>query len=402
MKRGLTAWLRNAAVWAWCLGLVLISTDFLSLPFLEWRASAGYVFFGLATFFTLYAEKREFSTRVMLYRLHDVLIFGPWKFLLLYFLWISVFSPFTASPLKSLVYGANGWFSLITVGVMAQFIFCERNMNGITLLFLPLSRAFTLYAITVSLLFVSTLTHLFLPTFPFPILAEQHVNLFLYFSLGFPFVFWDFLKTGRRLLPRWLSGCTLVLGSVTTLLISRKFFQLALIFSVASLLALFVYKRFRFRLRLVLPVIPVFLLALIALIQSFHLNSIWQGELDSTRLKVESIMTNTFSNAIKILVETKGMGMGSGLSPFRGVWARVLAEAGVVGFVLYSLFFLALLKELYDVRHATRVVVSNISFVSVSIFLLFASHFVENPYGAYVWVWYAIWALFSSTHKKKA
>jgi hypothetical protein len=47
------------------------------------------------------------------------------------------------------------------------------------------------------------------------------------------------------------------------------------------------------------------------------------------------------------------------------------------------------------------VVVSNIALLSVLSFVFFLSHYVENPYGAYAWVWYSIWALFASTSKKK-
>ena len=81
--------------------------------------------------------------------------------------------------------------------------------------------------------------------------------------------------------------------------------------------------------------------------------------------------------------------------------ARVLAEAGIVGFLLYLGFFLNLLRDLYRVRRSSRVVVSNVSFVSMAIFLVLVSQTVENPYGAYVWVWYALWALFGSTARKK-
>jgi hypothetical protein len=54
------------------------------------------------------------------------------------------------------------------------------------------------------------------------------------------------------------------------------------------------------------------------------------------------------------------------------------------------------------VRHSERVVVSNIALLSVGVFLALLGHLVENPYGAYVWVWYALWALFASTPKKRA
>jgi O-antigen ligase len=105
--------------------------------------------------------------------------------------------------------------------------------------------------------------------------------------------------------------------------------------------------------------------------------------------------------ALESLWQTHGLGLGLGVTSLHGVWTRVLAEAGVVGFVFYGAFFLSVLRDLYRVRRSTRVVVSNVSFVSMAVFLVLVSQSVENPYSAYVWVWYALWALFGSTARKK-
>ena len=112
-------------------------------------------------------------------------------------------------------------------------------------------------------------------------------------------------------------------------------------------------------------------------------------------------MRGNFLLAVDALRETRGLGQGVGISSLRGVWTRVIAEAGLVGFVFYLGFFFQVLRDLYHVRRSSRVVVSNISFVSVAVFLVLVSRVVENPYGAYVWVWYGIWALFASTARKR-
>ena len=403
MRSSLTASLRALACWSWCLGLAVIALEFLALRVIGERASLAYVFFVLSALASFWAEQREFGTRFFLYRLHDCIIYSPWKYLLLYFLWISVFAPFTVNPVPSLVYAANGWLSLFTVGVAAQFIFCERGVHGQHLLPGRLRLAFLFYSGTVCLLLLSTLLHLFFPSLPFHILVDEQTNLFLYFTIGFPFLLWDLLKTGRRLLPAWLSASTLLLGTVTTLLIGRTFYQVSLAFGLVSLAALFVYKRAKFlRFVLLVALMGAGSLVSILLLSSFlQADALWHRGLEFARAVMEARMQASVWPALATLKATNYLGEGLGLTTFRGVWPRVLAEAGVVGFGLYSAYFLSLLWDLYRVRHASRVVVSNVALVSVGIFLLFVSHYVGNPYGAYVWVWYAFWSVFASASRKK-
>ncbi|MGZ3692917.1 MAG: hypothetical protein ACXWQO_01620 [Bdellovibrionota bacterium] len=398
-----TKLLREIACWSWCLGLAVIALDFLAVKLIGKRVSLAYIFFAAATAAAFWAEKREFGTRIFLYRLHDSIIYSPWKFLLLYFLWISVFSPFTANPVASLVYATNGWLSLFTVGVAAQFIFCERSAQGVVLLPNRLQLAFIFYCVTVAMLLASTLAHLLFPQMPFGLLVDEQANLFLFFTIGFPFLVWDFLKRGRRLLPPWLTALTVMLGLAATLLIGRKFYQAALAFAALSIFGLFVYKQMPWR-RVLFLAAPVAALAagLMVIITAFlKAHGYLLVGFQYAQKLMESRMETSVAPALEILVRTKFIGEGLGLSNVRGVWFRVLAEAGVVGLVLYASFFLSLLYQLYRVRRAPRVIVSNVSLVSVAVFLLFVSHYVENPYGAYVWVWYAIWTFFASAAKKK-
>jgi hypothetical protein len=398
-----TRLLRELACWCWCLGLSVIELEFLAFPLNGKRVSLSYLLFALATAAAFWAEKREFGTRVFLYRLHDSVIYSPWKYLLLYFLWISIFSPFTANPVASLLYATNGWVSLVTVGVAAQFIFCERGTQGVILLPSRLRLAFLFYSATLCLLMMSTLVHLFRPLLPFSLLASGQANLFLCFTIGFPFLVWDFLKRGRRLLPPWFSALTVVLGAVTTLLIGRIFYQAALAFGFCGITALFVYKQTPWRrmLYLALPLAAV-AAALGAVLTAFlEMTGLGYRALQFARHLLEARLESTVEPAVQTLLRTRFLGEGLGITALRGVWPRVLAEAGVVGFVLYGAFFLSLAYDLYRVRRAPRVIVSNVSLVSVAVFLFFVSHYVENPYGAYVWVWYAIWTFFASAARKK-
>lgn len=402
---GFTKFLRAVAAWSWCSGLVVTALEFLSIHLLGKRVSLGYLCFGAGAVAAFWAEQREFGTRIFLYRLHDSVIYGPWKFLLLYFLWISVFSPFTLNPVASLAYATNGWLSLITVGVAAQFIFCERGADGAVVL-LPnrLRLAFLVYASTVCALLAATLARLFFPAFPLDLQVSGQANLFLFFAMGMPYLVWDFLKRGRRLLPPWLSTLTLVFGTVATFLIGRKFYQASLAFGLVAVFAFFIYKQTPWRrmLYLMLPLLTV--AAAFFFLLTFYLEShgLLREGLDYARMLMESRMETSVGPAIETLYRTNFLGEGLGLTDIRGVWPRVLAEAGVVGFFFYAAFFLSLAARLYLVRRASRVVVSNVTLVSLAVFLLFVSHYVENPYGAYVWVWYAIWVFFASAARKKA
>lgn len=363
----------------------------------------AYVLFGFAALSTAWAEKREFGTRIFLYRLHDLLIYSPWKYLLLYFLWISVYSPFTASPLASLVYATNGWTSLFLVGVTAQFIFCERNVRGVFLLPARISLAFWVYALTLSFLMANTLLHIFLPEFPLPPTLSEQANLFLYFSMGLPFLLWDFMKDGRRLLPRALSLFTIWAGAITILLIGRRVYQVALALILAGVLSFFLFKKIRPRRPLLYGVGAAACAVLVSLFLAYFLRQPgpWEPALSLARAAVEDRFWASWAPAWRALVGTGYLGKGVGITDVRGVWARVLAEAGLVGTALYGGFFLSLLWNLYSVRHSPRVVVSNIALLSLVVFVLLLGHYVENPYGAYVWVWYSLWALFASTPKKR-
>jgi hypothetical protein len=400
----LTVFLRKLAVWGWSLGLGLLAFDFLSLPVFRWRASAAYILFLLAALSVGWAEKREFSSRVFLYRAHDAVIYSPWKFLLLYFLWISVFSPFTSAPLASLVYASNGWISLLLIALSAQFIFCERTPRGVFLLPGRLAVAFWVYAVTVSLLMADALVHIFLPDSPFPFVLGRQENLFLYFSMGLPFLLWDFIKDGRRLLPRFMSLLTMWLGAVTLMLIGRKVYYLALTLILGGVLGLFLYKKIRPRRALWLGLGAAACAVLMVLVLGWALQAQddWGYALERARAGVESRVGGRFREAWAALASSRYLGKGLGVTEIRGIWARIMAEAGLVGLGLYSAFFVNLLLDLYRVRHSERVVVSNIALLSVGVFLALLGHLVENPYGAYVWVWYAIWALFASTPKKRA
>ncbi len=398
-----TAQLRSGACVFWSLGLAVLAFDFLSLPIFDWKASASYFFFAAAAITTAWAEKREFGSRVAAYRLHDAVIYSPWRFLLLYFLWISVFSPFTARPLASLVYATNGWASLITIALTAQFVFSERTIHGIVLVPERLSVAFWSYCLSVSVLLANVLVHLFVPNPAFPMLVNEQTGLFLYFTLGLPYLLWDFLKDGRRLLPRWLSAITVLMGGVTILVLVSRFYLAAILLTVASVFGLFVFKRIRLKLALLLAGFMAGWGLAFGILVLFAVERLGYSHLlDQERMALTARATGNFRAAFEAIVQSYGLGTGLGLTSLRGVWSRVLAEAGIVGFLLYLAFFLNVLFDLYKVRRSKRVVVSNISFLSLALFLCFVSFYVENPYGAYVWVWYALWALFASTARKKA
>lgn len=393
--------IRNVALIFWSLGLTAIAIDFFSFPILQWQASLSYIPFSISFLLLIWAEKREFSTRVFLYRLHDILIFSSWRYFLLFFLWISIFSPFSPDPVASILYSTNGWLSFFVVGVSAQFLFLEHRPESIYLLPNRLSFAFRVYAISLCILFLHVLLTMTIDS-NFPVFVSKKENLLLYFVMGFPFLLWDFSKSGRKLIPPYLSFVSLLLGVVTTLLLGRKFFSLVLICSVAGVFSLYVYKKAKSRPYILGSIVLTAGIFLTAIMGAFlKSDEIRAWTLQKVRSELEMNLSSRILPTWSALVDSGFLGKGVANSNVSGMWFKILSETGVVGTILVGCFFLSLLWRLFSVRKSNRVVVSNISLVSVIVFLGLISIYVENPYGAYVWVWFGIWAVFAATEKKR-
>ncbi len=392
--------IKKIALVFWAIGLTFVAVDFLSIPILQWRASIAYLPFSLSFLFLIWAEKREFSTRGFLYRLHDVLIFSSWRYLLLFFLWISIFSPFTDNPTASIIYSINGWLSFFAVGISAHFLFCEVTPSSTFLLKSRLNFVFQIYSLSLILLFLNLLIPVIF-SFSFPLLVNEKENLFLYFVMGFPFLLWDFSKAGRRMLPKWMSLFTILIGVASILLFGRKFFSFIIFVSTSGLISLYLYKQMRSR-RLILALSAVLLSAVLAALIGAFLKSseIGQWGLQKIRIEIDQKLTSGVIPTWEALLKTGFMGKGIANTEVKGLWFKILSEAGVVGALFFGAFFLSLLVQLFKIRKSGRVVVSNIAFVSLLVFISLISNYVENPYGAYIWVWLAIFAVFSSTEKK--
>ena len=402
-KTDLTFQLKEIATWAWCLGLAIIAADFSSFTFLDRKISFSYFFFAVSFGLCLWAEKREFGTRVLLYRLHDGLIYSPWKYLLLYFLWTSILALFSSDPLASALAAANGWVSLLAIGLTASFLFCERGSFGDALLLARLRRAFVVFSLGSIVLMGSVVFHLLFPSVLPAMFVEKQVNLLLYFSMGLPFLLWDFLRDKPRLLRRWLSGGAILLGTGITVILGKLFFLIIFLFSFGCLFSFYLYKKIHLRNFIILSALGVFCLLAIGL--SFE-KILIQQEIPRLALldlqdAVKEKMYGPAKDLIQFWLNNRIVGQGPGMMPMKGVWLRILVESGIVGLFLYTAFFLDLLWALFRVRRSSRLVVSNITFISVFVFLLLTSHFVENPYGANVWIWYAIWVMFSQTSRKR-
>jgi len=399
-SRGITEKLRLVASWFWAIGLGIVGLDFLTLHFLSWKISLSYVAFIISFLLLSLAEKREFGMRQYLYRLHDTVFSGPWKFLLLYFLWISI-SSLVAFSLSTFLFVINGWISLFSVALGAQFLFCERSGNRLLLLPSRLGAAFRIYASILFFLLSNTILHLVFPSFPLPLLVEEQANLIAYFLLGSPFLFWDLAKKGRYLLWRPFNFLLLVIGVNSVFFFGGVFHWLSLIFIILALSALFLLKfyhkkRVKILLTSLLP--AAFLFALLIL---FSLNH-FQIELPQERaiqLLVENRLVQNFRLAWVSLQTSPFMGLGAGNTAIAGAFSKVLAEAGVVGFSFFIAFFLSLFVQLVRSIRSNRA--ASISIISFSVFMLFLNHYSLNPYSAFIWVWCSLWTLFSSTNRKR-
>jgi hypothetical protein len=395
MTRSLRTW---GAIF-WSAGFAVAAFDLLALDFFGWRMPISYLLFTVAAILCYAAEQREFGARVVLYRLHDLAIFSSWKYLFLYFLWISLFAGFTQNIVTSLVYGLTGWFSLVAVGFSAQFLFCERSDDQVFILPKRLRFVFLGYSISLLILFANHVVFFLFRDAAVPLLHRDPVSFFLYFSVGLPFLIWDFWNSRRHLLPRILSGTVLTLGTASLLFSERIFFLLSLGFCTAGILALAAFKRFRFR-RFIFSVVFLGALssALLFLLFRQHLPTTEMRELASY---YEARLTTEALGAWAALRSSHFLGLGAGVTDIRGVWVKVAAESGVIGLLLYGLFFLSLMGRLFFVRRSPRVVVSNVALVSLGYFLVMGALHVENPYGAYIWCWYSLWSIFAFTSRKR-
>ncbi len=395
--------LKQWALILWSGGMTAAMFDLLAFPIGGMRAPLSYLFFFLAAAMAFWAEKKQHTLRFALYRVHDLLMFSPWKYLVLYFLWISLFAAFTFDPAKSLIYAATGWFSLIAVGLGGTLLFYEKDISGPVLMVSRLPVPFFAYSIGLLSLQINYLVH---PIFPgVPLLHSDPVSFHLYFLMGLPFLLWDFTYRRRTLLPRWISGAVIATGCATLFYSERRFFLLALAGTIFVYAAVALYKRARLRSVLALSILAavgggVAWASKWIVPVGEHREAVIR-EMVSLSSYYEDRLTSQIKLAWMVLSETRWLGTGLGLADLRGVWVRVLAEAGVPGLFLYCLFFLSLLWNLYHVRRSPRIVVSNVAFVSAGLFIALLAFQVENPYGAYVWAWYALWTSFALTAVKK-
>lgn len=399
MTAPLSARMRKAALLALGGGFFLTCAELFPLRIASYEGSAAYFAYGLAAVLCFWAEKREFSTRIALYRLHDLAVYTPWKYLLLYFLWTSIFSPFTEHPWRSLLFATTGWFSLVAVGFTMYFLFCEKSERGERLIVPRIAFFFRVFCYGLLLRFFLEAMRLLWPGFPAGA-SQERIGTYLYFCIGMPFLIWDFMNLRRRLAPRWLSGAVLFSGSLLLLLLGRKFFLLSLAYHFIFFAAVASYKRIKILGHGVALVLLLLAAGGLALLWQ-HFEPVGGVILRESRNFVEGELKNNLGGVLESLKRSVYLGQGLGLTEARGVWKKVLLDAGIPGFLLYSLFFLSLARQMLLVRHSPRIVVSNVAFGSLGYFLLLASHFVKNPYGAYIWVWYSLWVIFALTHQKK-
>ncbi|NUM89190.1 MAG: hypothetical protein HUU37_08300, partial [Bdellovibrionales bacterium] len=337
--------LKQAALVLWSSGMTAAMFDLLAFPVMGVRAPLSYLFFGGAALLVFLAEVRQHTLRFALYRVHDLLMYSPWKYLVLYFLWISLFAAFTIDPAKSLLYASTGWFSLLAVGLGGTLLFFERDLSGPVLVVSRLQLPFFAWAAGLLVLQGNYLLHIPFPLFP--LLHDDPVSFHLYFLMGVPFLLWDFLHRRRRFLSRWLSGAVLATGAATLLLSGRRFFWIAMAAGAAAYVAVAVYKRARLR---SLPALALAALAAAGLFWSMKWIPLMSEKREAVLRELvllgsyyEERLGSQLRVTGMVLEESRWLGTGLGLADLRGVWARVPAEAGVPGVALYFLFFVSLL-----------------------------------------------------------
>lgn len=405
--------IRSVAVWLWSMGLALVPFDqvFLFTLFGDLQVRVAYVIFFLAGILAAWAEKKEFGTRVSLYRLHDIAVTGPWCFLLLFFLWVNLFAAATAEPARSIVYAMGGWFSLVVVAFSAQFLFCERNVRGLALIPSHLRIAFRCYVVSATLLGLSFIFFRLIPGWHFPPLFQINSDVALYFTAGLPFLIWDYINPKRHLLSRPLNALGVVVIVSSLLLMEIRVLFAAAVAAPVALAVVAIVKR----IPLQRAFFALFMLSLLSLNviyiystlpmtnqtkQALHSELQKQAQLLESRISREVAQGKRSWEAAK---RSNFLGVGVGNSEVkRGIWFQIFAETGLVGLGLYLAFIASLLRRLILIRRSNEIVVSNVAFISLMIFIVFGSHYPPNPYSLTIWVWYALWGVFGSTRKKKA
>jgi hypothetical protein len=393
---------RNSATYLWVLGLAMLSADFFSFHFVERTVSLSYGAF-LASFLCMaWAEKREFSTRIFLYRLHDVVIFGVWRYLFLALIWITLVSQVPIRGILPTLQVSHLWFSFFCIGINAQFLFCDRS--GRMVFLRPDRLAVAFQAFGYSLLLTFAILQLQLLGISTGVPEPKQKSLFVYFLLGLPFLMWDVVRpTANRFLPRLLSLSLIVVGLGTVLLLGRKLYMLSALFALLLLLSAFLYKGVKPKNWWITASAALFGSFVFSLtLRQLLLSS--QGlaeEFQNLRLTLEREAMGTFLSTWQAWSDSHWYGGGLGTAERKGLWARVIAESGLIGLVLYFLFFGSLLFGLYSVRKVPRVAVSHASLCSLLVFLFFLSFYLDNPANGYLWVWYGLWALFASTPGKR-
>ena len=389
-----------------------------AIPFDRWylfsigqeEARLSYAFFALALGFCLWAEKREFGTRVTLYRLHDLAVSPPWCYLLLFFLWVNLFAPFSASPLRGVVHACAGWFALVAIAFSAQLTFCERSERGVTLLPTRLQTAYLAVLLSIYVFAGVDVISYLLPALGWAPGMLDRRETYLFLVLAAPFLIWDFTNSSRRLAPRffvgpalmlvaaalflqraWLLGAGFIAGILGVFLISLKqkirpsgaFLGLAALCLISVNLA-FIAREF-----------PTWNTTKASLIQVVEA----RGETIDRRLARE---IPKIRESWEHLQSTKFLGMGVGASSFdRGMWLRLASETGIIGISLYLIFFLSLASRLRKIRRSPKIVISEVALVSLTVFLFVGTPLAPNPYSPAIWGWYSLWAIFSSARQKQ-
>lgn len=388
---GFTAGLRSAGAALWCVGFFLAAFERLNIELLGWGVPFCFVFFFSASFFCFWAEKREFSLRYALYRVHDLAIYTPWRFLLLYFLWINLFAPFSTQPMRSVIYALGGWSCLVMVGFSAQFLFCERSVSRPAVLLRD-----RLQLVYWAFCAVVALGSIALATGQLDRVADE-ANFLFFLLLGLPFLLWDLLLRNQNFLPRGFSvaACVFIVGALAQT--QRHVFLLGITVVLVSLLALRFYKRMRIREAFLISGTLAAAAGLLAYLGGYY------PILEAGREALGARLTVSILDAFVVAREHNFLGAGIALSSNRnGIWAQILAELGIVGVLLYGAFLLNLLRDLYVVGREPRIVVSNVALISLGTFGLVVSHYYNNAYSPAIWGWYAVWALLASSRVKKA
>lgn len=427
----------KSALYLWCAGLALITFDLiLTFEFGGFTIKSYYfLFLAAASLFALEEIRggRVWDRARELFR-------RPWVFAFLLFAYELGMSPFSYVPKKSFAYSVWLLFDIAVIAIPGYFIIRKQGALGrrAVVRTLLLSAVFLVAVLLVDLLafqhgYIGGLigfnqelslkwgmsrAHAF---------AFEPSYLSLFFTFSLLLLLGQFFSSRRSVgrLPIGIASFALLVGifllgsrtgwvltalGIAAMLLSlgKKIFRRDILLSAAGALLLF----------------GIFVWVLpgkqFALMKQNLVGTLLSGTDGSSNTRVASMI-----EGVRTGVASRGLGVGvgasfvyyitthpevitpylnlsSGSESIMSTWGQVVAESGLPGFLLYLGFGASVIWSAFRAARANPDSIHASCLISAVLFFVLAAHLVGNVARSDVWVWFALWAVFTAEFRERA